>query len=448
MKKKLISYILSLAMAFTVVGGAGNTVAFANEEGDNLDSVNTTEAVETELEEDGTKTDVSEESTDAEAKAEADENTGMSSQSVEPEAVSQAMEGDGTEASPYLITSEEDFQAMEAEGKSYKLKNDITVKTPYANEFKGNFDGNGKTVTVEIADTVANVGLFRKVGESAVISNLTLVGSVSVTGNRSYIGALVGYVNGGSGTVLFENIKNNVTVNGYKSVGGIAGYVTNGKVYFKKCANVGNITGGNMQIGGIAGGLNSGEQYFSNCYNTGNITGFNYSGGIVGQATKSSANPTIENCYSVGEFKGTSSYSPTPGSIIGLMSTKGSIKNCYGLKDSVTPAPAAGKNGVIGTENSKDIQNVSAKTEDEMKSPEFAELLGDAFAYNAGGYPVFAGSASSEEPEPEPQPVEYNVTFDLAGGSLADQDSIEAVKVVENGKVNNPGDPTKEGNDF
>ena len=47
-------------------------------------------------------------------------------------------------AAPQSITTAAEFAAMTADG-SYRLDQDITLTTPYENDFSGTFDGNGHT---------------------------------------------------------------------------------------------------------------------------------------------------------------------------------------------------------------------------------------------------------------------------------------------------------------
>jgi len=294
---------------------------------------------------------------------------------------------DGGEA--VKISSAEEFAAMEADG-NYVLDSDITVEAPYANAFSGTFDGNGHTVMLNIEGTTANTGLFKQLTSGATISNVTTAGSITVTGGVSYTGAIVGAANGYGGIIVIENCLNLANVNAYKAVGGIAGTTSN-NVTIRGCVNNASITGTNNQVGGINGNASGGVTTIENCYNTGDITGLNYSGGIVGQSTKSSAQEVIENCYNTGKIKG-SLTSSTPGAIEGLNATKGTVNNCYSLEGVVDPI-AAGKDGLIGSQNGT-VTNVSYKIADEMKSAEFVSLLGEAFVKDSdninGGYPILA----------------------------------------------------------
>ena len=277
-----------------------------------------------------------------------------------------------------VIETNEAFAAMEP-GGNYELGADITITEPYGQEFSGTFDGKGHTITLNITSETAYTGLFSKLTDGASVKNLIIDGKVCIADNstKSYCGAIAGSANASANAVNIKNCWNKATVSGYKAVGGIAG-ITAGAVVIESCANTGTVLGRNNQIGGIVGNISSGSTIIRNCYNMSNVTGFSYAGGIVGQATKSSASPTIQNCYSTGNYTLTGLSSPVGGLLIGLMSTAGSVSNCFalGTQDSI----------LIGTDNSTNAQ-VFYKTQDEMKDAAFAETLGDAFCSVPESYP-------------------------------------------------------------
>ena len=78
------------------------------------------------------------------------------------------------------VSSAEEFAEMDASG-SYTLTKDIIVTEPYANDFSGTFDGDGHTVTLNIAASTPNVGLFSKLAGGAVVKNVKVDGTVSGT---------------------------------------------------------------------------------------------------------------------------------------------------------------------------------------------------------------------------------------------------------------------------
>lgn len=218
------------------------------------------------------------------------------------------------------ISTAEAFAQMDANG-NYILTEDITVSTPYANDFSGTFDGNGHTITLNIEQSKANLGLFKTLAGKAIIKNVIVTGKVSA-GSNNKIGGIAGFANVYSGEISIINCKNDATISGNKSVGGILGDCSGNqnKLTIEGCVNIGKITGNNSQVGGIIGNLGSGHSV-SYCYNRGDITGFNYAGGIVGQCASK-----ISSSYSTGNVNLTSTKN-NKGDIFG--GGKASKENCF-----------------------------------------------------------------------------------------------------------------------
>lgn len=109
-------------------------------------------------------------------------------------------------------------------------------------------------------------------------------------------------------------------------------------------------------------------------YNIGNVYGRNYVGGIVGYNQEGVTN----SAYSTGKVDGDS--------LVGLMigyNYNTTMADYYYLE--------RGKQEPFGLNNGGGV--ATPKTEDEMKSKDFAKLLGDEFVYDSGlndGYPVLS----------------------------------------------------------
>lgn len=284
------------------------------------------------------------------------------------------------------IGTAEAFAAMEP-GGNYQLTADITVTEPYANEFTGTFDGDGHTVTLNITASTANVGLFSKLADGAVVKNVTVEGTV--TGKKCVAG-IAGYA---TDNVKIENCKNTASITGTKNVGGILGEAYNNEesisVGIKNCANEGAVNGTGSAIGGIVGKM-EGQNSIIDCYNRGNITGFNNYAGIVGQSTGALV-ATIKNCYSVGAVTAYGASTNAGYALIGGGKNY-ALTNCYAIEqDGLNLA----YNGTNATTEECGFKSASA-----MQSAEFAATLGSAFQYNGGGYPTL------KDPEPV---VEKNV---------------------------------------
>ena len=136
-----------------------------------------------------------------------------------------------------------------------------------------------------------------------------------------------------------------------------------------KLSNNGDISGE-----GGTGGIVSSMSYTKTTavYNTGNIYGRNYVGGIVGFNEEG----VTSTAYSTGKVDGDS--------LVGLMigyNYNTTMADYYYLEQ--------GEQEPFGLNNSGGV--ATPKSADEMKSKEFAELLGDEFIYDADvndGYPI------------------------------------------------------------
>ena len=174
--------------------------------------------------------------------------------------------GNGTKENPYLITSEADWNAFadytvlnNGTGLYFKLTDDLTVTrmasayiSNKTRSFRGKFDGDGHTVTLELDSSNTSGGgkewndglaLFMVLGDGCEIKNLTVTGTINT--NRRYAAGITTRVVDGA-DVLIENCRSNVTIN--SSVSGdatTAGFVAvvrqNGvDLTFRNCLFDGN----------------------------------------------------------------------------------------------------------------------------------------------------------------------------------------------------------------
>ena len=292
------------------------------------------------------------------------------------------------------------------ENEKFTLQNNIDMSnrpwTPIGDlnhEFKGTFNGNGKTISnlYVVVNTSTNdsllAGLFGRIGKEGKVQKLKLDG-VTVTaayleeyeeeeGNKfCYAGAIAG-INDGEikscevhiGTVNAENAK---TV----SAGGVTGWNRQGTIKgcFSKAVVQTNEPNGNDAVSGGIAGQNHGT--IEGCFNegvisatsengaqAGGITGYTYkcvikdcfnttlgsitadgnvhaaAGGIVGTGDALSK---ISTCYSMGEItaefadeEGEAGALKGAGGIVGILTTgssSGYIKNCYYLDESAESA--------------------------------------------------------------------------------------------------------------
>lgn len=238
-----------------------------------------------------------------------------------------------SETNPYLLANVADWEAYaeavnggdNMSGKYAKLTADIgTEEAPVTtaigtsnskNYYAGNFDGNGKTVWVNISVNHAAGAIAYLAGGS--VKSLTVRGNVTRANAAtkkapSYVGGIVGLITSAGGTVT--DCTNYATVTGpdYCSVGGIVGHNT-GVATIENCANYGEIKGGNLDssnigIGGIIGRIDQDDTRIENCINNGAVSSTGSAattagtGGIVGISGMSRA--VIDGCINNGTVSG------------------------------------------------------------------------------------------------------------------------------------------------
>ena len=193
-----------------------------------------------------------------------------------------AGEGEGTEASPWLIKDLNDLRTLSANvadgmtysGKYLKLTADIDcgsdnwepIGGANAKMFMGTFDGDSHTITYKVAITndEKDKGLFYGVGAGGTVKNLNVAGSISCT--SLYSDCLGGIAVYNAGTIT--NCASSVDITGYgNGIAGIAAYCQDGAT-ISYCAASGTISWpqtGNFYayVAGITGTNNS--TTISNC---------------------------------------------------------------------------------------------------------------------------------------------------------------------------------------
>ena len=273
-----------------------------------------------------------------------------------------------------VINNATAFANMDSNG-NYVLGGNITISQPYGKEFSGTFDGKGYTVELNITGTEANTGLFSTLVGGATVKNVITAGSIEAS-DCNNVGGIAGKADTSNGrSITIEKCKNTAELTGKKNVGGILGYseTTNATVSIKSCANAKRIEG-SRYVGGIVGNL-EGKHLIENCYNRDEISATGTCAGVAGRCVEG---VDIRNCYTIGTIN-----SQNGVLILGTASSTSpltQITNCYALTSEKELLPTA--NATYSE------SNVLKKTESEMKSEEFATLLGTAFMYKAGDYPA------------------------------------------------------------
>jgi len=195
-----------------------------------------------------------------------------------------------------------------------------------------------------------------------------IIGRINTGGLAGYCGhyGLGSKYSAKCGTL--KNLRNEGSVQGETYVGGIAGSF-GGKA--SSISNVASILGTNY-VGGLFG--NADFSTTNLIYNTGKISGSQNVGGIVGYNQEG----VTSSAYSTGKVDGDS--------LVGLMigyNYNTTMADYYYLE--------RGKQEPFGLNNGGGV--ATPKSEDEMKSKEFAKILGEEFVYDSGlndGYPVLS----------------------------------------------------------
>lgn len=255
--------------------------------------------------------------------------------------------GEGTEANPYLISSDVDLLELSDEvekkinnfkGKYFKMTNNISMRdvssfrsignnfgrspeeTNFIRPFSGIFDGSGYTVsdlrisrpdntfcglfgivsgatiknlTVSKSNFYAQAGVAAIVGValgSSTIENCHTTADVEVSNERYYAAGICGGVLQDDGARV-SDCTNAATVTGsWGMTAGVIAYADQPGFLIERCGNYGAITDRNSHVGGIIAATKN-TIYINDCYNAGDINMLNEQGvantrgaGILGSA--------------------------------------------------------------------------------------------------------------------------------------------------------------------
>ena len=386
--------------------------------------------------------------------------------------------GDGKVGNPYIITTAEELKWFRDEVNSgnneicAKIADNVEVidmstvchaedksqnliekswepigKYDYRYQYRGTFDGNGKTITnLYINASQLNVGLFGYTYKGT-IKNLTFE-YANVTNTKDYTGILVGKAFGGS---TLQNIKisntcqikggkytggiageldgnayncvNYATVQGIQYIGGLCGYYSKSRTgnSMTACANYGNVTASSQRVGGLVGYFDSGT--IQDCANYGGVKGTDYIAGMAGSVNKGK----IQNVFSYGNISVTNK-TQRVGMFFGYSNsgaTEGMVAYYSGAKLTVNGQEQTVK--AFGSGNLSE-DNATGFTEAQLKSGVVAYLLqqnasseakwGHNLANNGDSYPVIGS---------EHQVYADNLTL-----------NCKTYKVVKGSLTNNP----------
>lgn len=285
-----------------------------------------------------------------------------------PTATAQDWTGEGTKASPYVITTASQLNAFAEDvsaGNDYKdkyvkLGADIDmsastlaytpVGTSEETPFRGSFDGANYTVkNLKIAVGAENYqGLFGYADSVSSISNLKMLDANISTGGE-YTGTVAGWC---SGVMVNINVEGSVIKATSNGAGGVAGYFNGPKL--ENCVFTGAITGAG-ENGGIAGSI-AGQTVASHLQAHGSITVTSLAntlwksvGGIVGTALPGkNCRSLVTDCYS--DMQITSKVpSPYVGGVAGSVNNA-ALQRCFNAGPISTVSETSGTTtkGAVG----------------------------------------------------------------------------------------------------
>lgn len=348
-------------------------------------------------------------------------------------------QGDGTAASPWLITNKADMLAlgkMTSEsrvsfpGTYYKMTADINMEydetfngisstnTTGRTQFHGTFDGDGHTIsklkigrlvwTVKPEDDpkgigtvnttlsrATYIGLIGDLAKDGVVKNVNIAADCKYEAFAS-VGSIVGYNYG-----LIENCRNYADVFGFSSwIGGITGYIAgicaeSSESRFEECYNKADI---NLEkvlyLGGIVGRMsgskNATQIYnFIKCSNSGNIRGKAQIGGIstYASSTVGAAMGQYTNCVNTGNLEAvsntSSSSSPAAAGIAAQYKPGSYYLNCSNSGTISVTDKAYGAGGILGTTSGVATQDYTITVENCLNTGEIKGL--GSSCYWAGG---------------------------------------------------------------
>ncbi|WP_059412904.1 GLUG motif-containing protein [Cupriavidus basilensis] len=252
-----------------------------------------------------------------------------------------ATDGDGSAATPYLLTDVYGLQGMgtllsghfalagDIDASGTAKWNDRAGFSPIGRDgitpFKGTFDGRHHVISGLTINRHGQefVGLFGA-AQNATIRNVGL-DDANITGN-SNVGALVGQLKAtNSDTASIDNAWASGTVNGSASVGGLVGVniANGGTASINNAHATGNVTGtGTYNFGGLVGynyADAGGTANISSAYATGAVTGKNFVGGLAGQNVADSGSASISNAYATGTVTSNDAVTGASSAIGGLV---------------------------------------------------------------------------------------------------------------------------------
>ena len=385
-----------------------------------------------------------------------------------------------------IISNDEDFAAFKADllndemiGAKVVLNADInyeitsSLNSPKEAPFRGEFDGNGHSITITVSCSATNnLGLFRCIGSQGSVLNLTTKGTINgtdhlggiavsnygliqncinemtISATGQYVGGITGVMNG-SGVesnhariINCENIGNVTTTYASSSslgVAGIAGYAY-GNASIISSSNYGDVTCGTAPfgLGGVLGVVKAsssagGDVYLTNCYNGGTVSGDRYVGGILGHIDSSNAKVIhLSGCLNAGEIVCSNTSKGYDGQLIG----NGKNDSSFTIADSailgkITAQTTSNVGDVVGFPNSNTFEGVNVASTTGI-SDEAKELIKLVRHFNCDADSAYKAQVNSALTAltSEEQTLLYGVTYWDKSDATGDHDYIAAANYI------------------
>ncbi len=300
-------------------------------------------------------------------------------------------------------------------------------------DFIGEFDGNGKTISDLVIDRPAEsrVGLFGFLGgdsESVTVKNIALT-NVDIQGD-SRVGGLAGEVESGGGIGVIEQVAVEGTIAGEGRVGGVVGesfeyggeitesYVlgevlgvgsgngiggvvgASGRFFsghsIERCFVAANVSApDSSQVGGLVG-RTSFDGSIEDCYVIGNVTGDTTVGGVVGDT--SSNGTSFENVYAAGEVNGDDA-----GGLYGSTGGSDTYTANYWDEDTTSQNAAVGDGSTpSGTEG---LGTDEVQGETPLPTADGGDNTMDGFDFTDEWHAVIQGEAINPTPTDDGYPI-------------------------------------------
>ena len=386
--------------------------------------------------------------------------------------------GEGTQNSPYELTSKEEFMLMNDKdavidsSTYFMIMNDIDLGSYTSFSFRGNLSGKKNAANENPVLTISNsAGLFTSItgggdapdgSDGVIIKDLTIAGTVY--SERGYVGGLAGGIGAGS-VVTLQNITNRATVTATstnRSAGGLIGRLYGGNMplvvikcrneaavtsagkagglvgssegnlrgmKFTNCSNIGTVTATAGAAAGIVAGHDSGYYDLENCYNGGTITA--HDGTASGLAN---ASLNAVNCTNSGNVTSTS------GTASGIIGT-GSATRCINTNEAEIKG-SYGAAGIVYDAHYRDVEfcanfgKVTATAGSGAAKPAYgialSGVINNCFTYNKTTHVSVAGTtsrstvvtnsyylANSKDEFPSTMGGEWASEADFASGKVA-----------------------------